>query len=275
MSVAIGPLGRNGEALGSLNTSGKVAAMSVGHSISHASIVLHAIAGTAIPELEVFSEECPSKAPSLLSDRMRIRMPTTQTSRPRSCSVVRSIHQIGHLSSSTHSTHVLVYLEHARCQQRAGIRRHITLEVLQVPKSRNPRCSHSCERSQNQYLPHFPHHPGVNRKTQDHILTTTWRGRPTLHRLQIQTGFRNKVGRPRKILKHNLKHTSYPKRLVRQSLAGPTTPRVSDSSPQQRGIAAPINPGRLVCHPTQVDSPTPFLSLNPANPWVPPTQDRS
>ena len=36
MSVAIGPLGRNGEALGSLNTSGKVAAMSVGHSISHA-----------------------------------------------------------------------------------------------------------------------------------------------------------------------------------------------------------------------------------------------
>lgn len=29
MSIALGPLGRNGEALGSLNTSGKVAAMLV------------------------------------------------------------------------------------------------------------------------------------------------------------------------------------------------------------------------------------------------------
>ena len=29
LSVAVGPLGRNGEALGSLNTSGKVAAMYV------------------------------------------------------------------------------------------------------------------------------------------------------------------------------------------------------------------------------------------------------
>lgn len=29
MSIALGPLGRNGEALGSLNTSGKVAAMYV------------------------------------------------------------------------------------------------------------------------------------------------------------------------------------------------------------------------------------------------------
>lgn len=31
MSVALGPLGRNGEASGSLNTSGKVAAMYVQH----------------------------------------------------------------------------------------------------------------------------------------------------------------------------------------------------------------------------------------------------
>ena len=206
---------------------------------------------------------------------MRIRMPTTQTSRPRSCSAVRSIHQIGHLSSSTHSTHVLVYLEHTRCQQRAGIRRHITLEVLQVPKSRNPRCSHSCERSRNQYLPHFLRHPGVDPKTQAHILTTIWRGRLTLHRLQIQTGFRNKVGRLQKILRHSLKHTSYPKRLARQSLAGPTTPQASDSSPQQRGIAAPLNPGRPICRPIQVDSPTLSLSLNQVNPWVPSTQDRS
>lgn len=29
MSIAVGPLGRNGEALGSVNSSGKVAAMSV------------------------------------------------------------------------------------------------------------------------------------------------------------------------------------------------------------------------------------------------------
>lgn len=55
LSVALGPLGRNGEALGSLNTSGKVAAMYVNNLFPH-SLLLTFDIGTAIPRREAFSE---------------------------------------------------------------------------------------------------------------------------------------------------------------------------------------------------------------------------
>lgn len=54
LSVALGPLGRNGEALGSLNTSGKMAAMYVNS--FPLSFLLTLDIGTAIPRQEAFSE---------------------------------------------------------------------------------------------------------------------------------------------------------------------------------------------------------------------------
>ena len=63
MSLALGPLGRNGEASGALNTNGKIAAMYV-QKPSSPQIVLTGIsfAGIVIPKLVGCLEVFPSKA---------------------------------------------------------------------------------------------------------------------------------------------------------------------------------------------------------------------
>lgn len=64
MSIALGPLGRNGEASGSLNTKGKVAAMFVSSITMSAQSVLTPPSGTATPKHEASSVASPSKDPS-------------------------------------------------------------------------------------------------------------------------------------------------------------------------------------------------------------------
>lgn len=69
MSIALGPLGRNGEALGSLNTSGKVAAMFV--VLLEFLIMTHPdyITGIPIVKPEAYSAACQSKALSSSRDK--------------------------------------------------------------------------------------------------------------------------------------------------------------------------------------------------------------
>ena len=65
MSIALGPLGRNGEATGSINSSGKMAAMLVnffGLYFSHCLLTLYPSSiGTAIRKRGDYSEVFPSK----------------------------------------------------------------------------------------------------------------------------------------------------------------------------------------------------------------------
>lgn len=60
MSLAVGPLGRNGEATGALNTKGRIAAMFVHNSIPTLS---HLLSGTAIRRRAAFSVASRSRAP--------------------------------------------------------------------------------------------------------------------------------------------------------------------------------------------------------------------
>lgn len=70
MSIALGPLGRNGEASGSLSTSGKMAAMYFSCSVFPGN-GLTSGAGTVTRKLGVFLEGSPSKDPSSLSVKMQ------------------------------------------------------------------------------------------------------------------------------------------------------------------------------------------------------------
>ena len=62
MSLAVGPLGRNGEASGALSTKGKVAAMFV-HYITLISNPSHLLSGTATRRRVAFSVVSRSRAP--------------------------------------------------------------------------------------------------------------------------------------------------------------------------------------------------------------------
>ena len=72
LSIALGPLGRNGEAIGSVSTGGKVAAMYSPSSASSSLPRLIRPTGIAIQKPGVSSGEFLSKAPSLLSDKMQM-----------------------------------------------------------------------------------------------------------------------------------------------------------------------------------------------------------
>lgn len=74
MSIALGPLGRNGEAIGALNTSGKVAAM-YELSFIYANIISdgHAYAGIATARPEVYLAVSLWKALSLSNAKTRMR----------------------------------------------------------------------------------------------------------------------------------------------------------------------------------------------------------
>ena len=134
MSIALGPLGRNGEALGSLNTKGKMAAMYVPVlyrlAIFTASPYLalpflrrplpfcrspspmpihfshtysHAPPGTPTPKPAASSAASPSRAPSSSTAKMRTTRPTAPPSPPSSSSPARSSPPRGRGRSSRRS----------------------------------------------------------------------------------------------------------------------------------------------------------------------------
>ena len=78
MSLAVGPLGRNGEASGALSTSGKVAAMFV-HYVTLFKHLSHLLSGTATRRRAAFLVVFRSKALLSLSDKMRTRKHIAQT----------------------------------------------------------------------------------------------------------------------------------------------------------------------------------------------------
>ena len=63
MSLAVGPLGRNGEASGALNTSGKVAAMFVQCCWSRHALLSDALSGIATRRRVAFSAASQLRAP--------------------------------------------------------------------------------------------------------------------------------------------------------------------------------------------------------------------
>jgi lipid-binding SYLF domain-containing protein len=75
MSIALGPLGRNGEASGSLSTSGKMAAMYFSCSVSPDNHLILAT-GTATRKHGACLEGFRLKVPSSLNDKMRTSKPT-------------------------------------------------------------------------------------------------------------------------------------------------------------------------------------------------------
>lgn len=70
VSIALGPLGRNGEAIGSVNTSGKLAAMYVYPQIN-LNIFSNLDIGIVIPRRGASSEVSPSKAQLSLKGKMQ------------------------------------------------------------------------------------------------------------------------------------------------------------------------------------------------------------
>jgi lipid-binding SYLF domain-containing protein len=63
MSLAVGPLGRNGEASGALSTKGKVAAMFVHYITLISNTLSHLLSGTATRRRAAFSVVSRSRAP--------------------------------------------------------------------------------------------------------------------------------------------------------------------------------------------------------------------
>jgi hypothetical protein len=100
MSIALGPLGRNGEASGALNTNGKVAAMYVTRWLL--AISLNTPLGTHTRKLEAFLAASLSKDPLSLNARTPTLLHTTHRL-PHGCfSVVWSTPQNGLNRSSRH-----------------------------------------------------------------------------------------------------------------------------------------------------------------------------
>lgn len=84
LSIAVGPLGRNGEALGSVNSSGKLAAMCVASLVAFPSSYSTFITGTATRKQEVSSAESRSRARSSSNAKMQMGRLITPMS-PQKC----------------------------------------------------------------------------------------------------------------------------------------------------------------------------------------------